>query len=100
MASDVLVEARVSRDVKERAERVLERMGMSVSDALRILMTDMAENDQWPAYLNAPGEDPEYDAWFRAEVQKALDDPRPSISDKEANRRMARFRAELRAKSR
>jgi DNA-damage-inducible protein J len=26
-----------------------------------------------------PVEPPEHDAWFRAEVQRALDDPRPGI---------------------
>jgi hypothetical protein len=30
----------------------------------------------------------EHDAWFRAEIQKALDDPRPGIPDEEVERYM------------
>ncbi|MHC8302297.1 antitoxin PaaA2 family protein [Pseudomonas sp. ZS1P83] len=37
-----------------------------------------------------------YDAWFRAQVQASLDDPRPSIPDEEAKRLMAIKREKLR----
>jgi hypothetical protein len=37
-----------------------------------------------------------YDAWFRAQVQASLDDPRPSIPDDEAKRLMAIKRDKLR----
>ncbi|AEC18782.1 hypothetical protein PT7_0242 [Pusillimonas sp. T7-7] len=32
-----------------------------------------------------------YDKWFRAQVQEALDDPSPGISDEEASAHMERF---------
>jgi hypothetical protein len=35
-----------------------------------------------------PGADQEYDDWFRAQVQEALDDPRPAIPHDEAMRRI------------
>lgn len=38
--------------------------------------------------------DDEYDAWFRAKVQRALQDPRPSIPHEEA---MARVKATIQA---
>lgn len=37
-----------------------------------------------------------YDAWFRAQVQASLDDPRPSIPDEEARQLMASKREKLR----
>jgi hypothetical protein len=37
-----------------------------------------------------------YDAWFKAQVQAGLDDPRPSVPDEEAKRLMAIKRAQLR----
>ncbi|MGY2202027.1 antitoxin PaaA2 family protein [Pseudomonas gingeri] len=37
-----------------------------------------------------------YDAWFRAQVQASVDDPRPSISDEEARQLFAAKREALR----
>ncbi|KPN89230.1 hypothetical protein [Pseudomonas nunensis] len=37
-----------------------------------------------------------YDAWFRAQVQASIDDPRPSIPDEEARRIFAIKREKLR----
>ena len=36
MASNALVQTRIDTDVKERATAVLENMGLTVSDAVRI----------------------------------------------------------------
>jgi hypothetical protein len=36
-----------------------------------------------------------YDKWFHAQVQEAIDNPRPSIPHAEVKERMAKFRAEL-----
>jgi hypothetical protein len=38
-------------------------------------------------------EEREHDAWFRAEVQKALDDKRPGIPHEEVEKHFARRRA-------
>jgi hypothetical protein len=43
-----------------------------------------------------PLEKAAYDAWFRAQVQASIDDPRPSIPDEEAKRLMAIKREKLR----
>ena len=37
--------------------------------------------------------DPEYDAWFRAQVQEALDDPHPGIPSEEVEAHFASRRA-------
>jgi DNA-damage-inducible protein J len=39
MASNALVQTRIDADVKEKATAVLENMGLTVSDAVRILLT-------------------------------------------------------------
>jgi DNA-damage-inducible protein J len=39
MASNALVQTRIDADVKETATAVLENMGLTVSDAVRILLT-------------------------------------------------------------
>ena len=58
-------------------------MGLTVSDAVRILLTRTA-NDGAPPFSLA--EDPtEYDQWFRESVQGALDDPGTLIPSTEVN---------------
>jgi antitoxin (DNA-binding transcriptional repressor) of toxin-antitoxin stability system len=37
--------------------------------------------------------DPEYDGWFRSQVQEALDDPRPGIPNEEVEAEFAQRRA-------
>lgn len=39
MASNALVQTRIDAEIKERATAVLENMGLTVSDAVRILLT-------------------------------------------------------------
>lgn len=53
-------------------------MGLTVSDAVRILLTRITREGGLPAGLTV---DPEaHDAWFREKVREALADDRPSIS--------------------
>lgn len=52
-------------------------VGLTLSDAVRILLTRVAAEGGLPAGFTA---DPEaHDAWFRAKVREALDDPRPVV---------------------
>jgi DNA-damage-inducible protein J len=91
MAANALVQTRIDPDVKERAAAVLGELGITVSDAVRILLTRTANEGALPFSLakNAA----EHDAWFRAKVQEALDDPRPDISDARVEAHFARRRA-------
>ena len=91
MATNALVQTRIDADIKDRATEVLSTMGLTVSDAVRILLTRVANEGALPAGLTT---DPEaYDTWFRAKVQEALDDPRPGIPHEEAEREFAERRA-------
>lgn len=87
MAANTLVQTRIDPDIKERASSVLETMGLTVSDAVRILLTRVANEGALPAGLTT---NPEiYDKWFRERVQEALNDPRPLVDHDEVKDRFA-----------
>lgn len=91
MPANALIETHIDADIKDRASVVLAMMGLTVSDAVRILLTKVADDGALPAGLQA---DPEaYDKWFRAQVQEALDDPSPDYSDEEVEAYFAEKRA-------
>jgi DNA-damage-inducible protein J len=96
MPANALVQTRIDSKVKKRAAAVLGEMGISVSDAVRILLTRTANEGALPFSLakNAA----EHDVWFRAKVQEALDDPRPGIPDEKVKAIMAQRRATARQK--
>jgi DNA-damage-inducible protein J len=77
MAANALIQTRVDPDVKARASAVLEAMGLTVSDAVRILLTRTAHEGALPFELTADQQ--AYDAWFRAKVHAALESPQPDI---------------------
>jgi len=73
-----MLHVRVDDRIKSEAAEVLANVGLTLSDAVRILLTRVAKEGGLPAGLAS---DPEaYDAWFRAKVQEALDDQRPAVS--------------------
>jgi DNA-damage-inducible protein J len=94
MPETALVQTRIDPAVKERASEVLERLGITVSDAVRILLTRTANEGALPFELLQSSE--AHDKWFRAKVQEALNDPRPPIPHEEVLARIARRRAESR----
>jgi DNA-damage-inducible protein J len=90
MPAGALVQTRIDPEVKERAAEVLGKLGLTVSEAVRILLTRTA-NEGIPPFLT---ENPTvHDAWFRAKVQQALDDPRPAISHEEVEAHFAKRRS-------
>lgn len=94
MTASALVQVRIDPALKERAAAVLDSMGLTVSDAVRILLTRIANEGALPLDFAV---DPEtYDAWFRAKVQEALDDPRPAIPHAEVEAEFAARRAAAR----
>ncbi|WP_313137862.1 type II toxin-antitoxin system RelB family antitoxin [Paracoccus jeotgali] len=75
-AQTSMLHVRVDDRLKARAADALSGVGLTLSDAVRILLTRVAAEGGLPAGLTAdPGA---YDAWFRAKVQEALADPRPA----------------------
>ena len=72
-----MIHVRVDNQLKTRAADTLAGVGLTLSDAVRILLTRIVAEGGLPAGLTA---DPEaHDAWFRAKVREALDDPRPAV---------------------
>lgn len=87
MVSNALVQTRIDPDIRDRATAVLQNMGLTVSDAVRILLTRTANEGALP--LELVGGTDAHDAWFRAKVLQALEDTRPDLEDGDAE---ARFR--------
>ncbi len=97
MAANALVQTRIDAEVRDRASAVLENMGLTVSDAVRILLTRTANEGALPLELATSRE--AHDAWFRAKVLEALNDTRPDVSDDEAEAHFAKRRAAARRKA-
>jgi DNA-damage-inducible protein J len=52
--SDTYVRARIDSNTKERAADALEAMGLSISDAIRLLMLRVADERRLPFDVKAP----------------------------------------------
>lgn len=91
MPANALIQTRIDPELKQRATEVLETMGLTVSDAVRILLTKTANEGMLPFQLTSDAV--VYDRWFKAKVQEALDDKRPSIPRAEVERHFAKRRA-------
>ena len=77
-AQTSMLHVRVDDQLKTQASDALAGIGLTLSDAVRILLTRVVAEGGLPASLTA---NPDvYDAWFRAKVQEALDDQRPANS--------------------
>jgi DNA-damage-inducible protein J len=73
-----MLHIRVDDKLKAEATEKLTNFGLTVSDAVRILLTRIAKEGALPAGLTA---DPDaYDAWFRAKVHEALADTRQAAA--------------------
>lgn len=49
-----MVRARVSSQLKNDSERVLQQLGMNVSDAIRIFLTQVSLRNEFPLELKVP----------------------------------------------
>jgi DNA-damage-inducible protein J len=54
MASETVVRARIDAQVKEKAAKVLADMGLSVSDAIRLLLVRVAAEKVLPFEIEVP----------------------------------------------
>ena len=54
MPTDTIVRARINSDVKARATEALQAMGLSVSDAIRLLLMRVAEEKRLPFAVQVP----------------------------------------------
>lgn len=90
MVSNALVQTRIDADIKEKATAVLENMGLTVSDAVRILLTRTANEGALPLELVSNSE--AYDNWFREKVRQALADTRLNLDNSEVETHFAQRR--------
>ena len=54
MATDTVVRARIDTATKERATEALAAMGLSVSDAIRLLLVRVAADKEFPFPVKVP----------------------------------------------
>ena len=54
MSADTVVRARIDSDTKQRAAEALQAMGLSVSDAIRLLLIRVANEERLPFVLKVP----------------------------------------------
>lgn len=87
------VQARIDEQIRDEASKVLERWGLTVSDAVRILLTRTAREGRLPIELLSTS--PEHDEWFRGQVSLALNDEH-EINDDTVEREFAHRRAKAR----
>ncbi|WP_169194691.1 type II toxin-antitoxin system RelB/DinJ family antitoxin [Devosia sp. MC1541] len=81
-AKTSMLHVRIDDDLKAKASEALANVGLTVSDAVRILLTRVAHEGTLPPGLIA---DPvAYDEWFRAKVQQALESDAPTQSHEKA----------------
>ena len=69
MAATALIQTRIDPEIRDKASEVLSKSGLTVSDAVRILLTRTANEGALPMDLVA--QSAEYDAWFRASAGSA-----------------------------
>ena len=72
-----MLHVRVDNRLKAKAADALAGVGLTLSDAVRILLTRVVAEGGMPAGLTTDTN--AYDAWFRAKVKEALEDAGPSI---------------------
>lgn len=54
--ADTYVRARVNSETKQRASDALDAMGLSISDAIRMLILRIAEDKRLPFEVNTPSQ--------------------------------------------
>lgn len=54
MAADTIVRARIDTATKEQATEALAGMGLSISDAIRLLLVRVAADKQFPFAIRTP----------------------------------------------
>jgi DNA-damage-inducible protein J len=97
-AQTSMLHVRVDDHLKAQAADALANVGLTLSDAVRILLTRVASEGGLPAGLVTTPE--AYDAWFRAKVREAIEDTSPPVSHEQVMREaQARIDGKRRARS-
>lgn len=81
-AQTSMVHVRVDDALKAKATDTLSEVGLTLSDAVRILLTRVvAEGGLPPGLTSAPKA---YDEWFTQKVRQAMADQRPKVDHADA----------------
>ena len=75
MSTDTVVRARIDSDTKARATKALQAMGLSVSDAIRLMLLCVADEKRLPFAVQVPRA-------ATVEAMKELDDGKGRRSDR------------------
>ena len=84
MAKESVFTLKLEEDLRDAFMAEAAAMDRPASQLVREFMRD---------FVRVRREEREHDTWFRAEVEKALKDKRPTIPDEEVEKRFARRRA-------
>ncbi len=76
-----MLHVRIDESIKSQASDTLAGVGLTLSDAVRILLTRVVAEGGLPAGLTTNPD--AYDAWFRDKVQQALADTQPATPHSE-----------------
>ncbi len=95
MANTSMLHVRVDDKLKAEAAATLADFGLTVSDAVRMLLTRVSKEGQLPVGLTMDVDS--HDAWFRKKVQEALAAPYETIHHEEV---MSDLQALIDSKSR
>lgn len=91
MSKDALIQTRIEDDIKEAAAAVYRRVGLTISDVMRIVITRTAKEGVVPPGLLF--DDASYDEWFRERVLSAMEStvriPNADVAERFAKRRAA-----------
>jgi DNA-damage-inducible protein J len=96
-AHSSMLHIRIDDQLKVAASEKLAGVGLTISDAVRILLTRVVREGGMPAALMM--DEAAYDDWFRAKVQEALDDKRPRVSNEDAKAHFSARREALKKRA-
>lgn len=85
-----MLHVRVDDALKSQATETLANFGLTLSDAVRILLTRVVKEGSLPVGLTV--DEGVYDAWFRGKVQEALESTEPARTHADT---MQRLRASI-----
>lgn len=73
-----MLHVRIDEKLKADASEKLALFGLTISDAVRILLTRVSNEGGLPAGMTTDAE--AHDAWFRAKVHEAMQDTQPPVA--------------------
>jgi DNA-damage-inducible protein J len=73
-----MLHVRIDEEIKAQAADTLAKFGLTVSDAVRILLTRVAREGALPPGFTSDAD--AYDRWFKAKVREAIEDSSPRLS--------------------